>query len=52
MDQLTGIFRFNHVLIPISITRVRDGSQFSYTGVMIVRIFGLRVASIQLTNPW
>lgn len=45
------------VLCPLTVTRTRvitesTAFQTSYIGYMTIYVFGIRVAKIQMTNPW
>lgn len=49
----TSIFNWKQVLIPISIQQAKVYvDSISYHGYMVIRIFGIRIIQIQLTQPW
>lgn len=45
------LFDWRNCLVPLLVTRTKIGG-WSYVGFMVVRVFGLCVAVVQLTNPW
>ena len=52
---LAEYFDLRRLLIPLSVQRIKvvyPGPLRPWAGFMRIRIFGLRVAEIQIENPW
>jgi hypothetical protein len=49
------IGKFERFLIPLSVRRIQvnvSRRPVSYIGYLVVYVFGIRVAQLQMTNPW
>jgi hypothetical protein len=53
--KLGAYFDIRTLFIPLSVERIKityPGPLHPWAGFMRIRIFGLRIAEIQIANPW